>query len=85
MCAVRKAVSSQLFTKLNNLTFHSENHTKTHTHNIQLFFMSNEDGELRVNYKLVNSEETNNLTASEDCKGEPAGLTYSSLMKGEGQ
>lgn len=76
MCAVRKAVSSQLFTKLNNLTFHSENHTKTHTHNIQLFFMSNEDGELRVNYKLVNSE---------DCKGEPAGLTYSSLMKGEGQ
>lgn len=47
--------------------------------------MSNEDGELRVNYKLVNSEETNNLTASEDCKGEPAGSTYSSLMNGEGQ
>lgn len=80
-------MSSQLFTKFNNLTFHSENHTKkkTQKHNIRLFFMSNEDGELRVNYKLVNSEATNNLTASEKCKGEAAGLPYSSLMKGEGQ
>lgn len=44
--------------------------------------MSNEDGELRVNYKLVNSEATNNLAASEKCKGEAAGSPYSSLMKG---